>query len=86
MATASRNVRKLRRIKRERSLAYKGMDLALKQRDIARMVAGALETELKKYTDPATPDPDNFYPEGDDPTEIQPALTIKRVEEEAPND
>lgn len=49
MARDSRRVRKIRRIKLERSAAYKMLDFALQQRDQARMIAGALEQELKKY-------------------------------------
>jgi len=67
MAQASKAVRRLRRAKREANQAYKGLDIALKQRDQARMIAGALEQELKKYTS----DP---FPEGEDKTEIKPAL------------
>lgn len=48
MPTASRNVRKLRRIKRERSLAYKMATFALRQRDEARAIAAALEQELQR--------------------------------------
>lgn len=49
MAQASRKVRKIRRIKRERTLALGMATVALKQRDQARMIAYALEQELKKY-------------------------------------
>lgn len=72
MATASRAVRKLRRIKRERTIAYKGMDIALRQRDQARLVAIGLEKELKKYTD----DP---FPANTDETDSK--VTIKKVDE-----
>ena len=49
MARDSRTVRKARRIRRERSLVYKMLNVALAQRDQARMIAAALEQELKKY-------------------------------------
>lgn len=65
MPVASKAKRRLRRLKRENTLTYRGLDLAIKQRDYARMVAAGLEAELKKYTD----DP---FPEGEDPTPIQP--------------
>lgn len=42
MAQASRNTRKLRRIKRERTLAYAMADTALKQRDVYRALAEQL--------------------------------------------
>ena len=40
-------VRKLRKVKRERTIAYQLLDVAMKQRDQARFIAGALEKELK---------------------------------------
>ena len=52
MAQASRNLRKLRRIKRERTLAYKMVEVALKQRDVARQVADFLAKELRKKEEP----------------------------------
>lgn len=73
MATASRKVRQLRRLKRERSLAYKGMDLALRQRDLSRMISNALEKELKKYTDD---------PFSEDAPSKEPNLTITKLEDE----
>ncbi len=86
MPTASRQVRKIRRIKRAKTLAYQGMDLAIRQRDHARMVAQGLETELKRIETELhkfTADP---FPEGEDLTPIQEAtkptsLTIKRIED-----
>lgn len=51
MPTASRQVRKLRRIRRERSLAFRLVNASLQQRDDARMIASGLEQELKKYID-----------------------------------
>ena len=87
MPTASRQVRKLRRIKRERTLAYKGMDLAISQRDQAKLIAAGLEMELKKYAPGPEDSSDNLYPEGEDPTPIIPApatpsLTIRRIKDE----
>lgn len=49
MPTASRAVRKIRRIKRERSIAFRMLDLVTNQRNDARMVAHGIEQELKKY-------------------------------------
>lgn len=49
MAQVSRSVRRARKLKREKSVAYRMMDAAIKQRDQARMIAFALETELKKH-------------------------------------
>ena len=81
MAQASRNVRKIRRIKLERSRAYKALDIAISQRDQARMIAGALEVELKKYTD------DPFPEDAPEVVPSTPSLTIRRFEdEETPND
>ena len=80
MPTASRNVRKARRVKRELTLAYRGLNMARKQRDQARLIATGLNEELKKYTD-------NPFPEGEDPTPIQPAtpsLTITTLPDEEP--
>lgn len=74
MATASRKVRRERRAKRELTLAYKGLDIALRQRDQARMIANALETELKKYTD----DP---FPADEPEAKPEPSLTITKVAE-----
>lgn len=53
MATASRKVRKLRRIKRERTLAFRLAALRESERDHARMVAVGLEKELKKHDKPS---------------------------------
>ena len=39
MARASRRIRKIRRIKRERSLAFRMLDVALAQRDVLRQLA-----------------------------------------------
>lgn len=47
MATRSRNERKRKRQKLELSRAYRMIDFLIKQRDMARMVAASLETELK---------------------------------------
>lgn len=49
MARASRTVRKIRRLKQDRKLATRMMELALKQRDQARYIAMSLEKELKKF-------------------------------------
>lgn len=51
MAQTSRKVRKERRIRRERSLALKMMDEAVRQRDEARYVASFLEHRLKQLED-----------------------------------
>lgn len=51
MAQASRMVRKLRKLKRERTIAMRMAKLALRQRDQARFIAGALEEQLKKAED-----------------------------------
>lgn len=52
MARASKNVRKLRRIRRERSLAFRMADTALSQRDQARAFANLLVKELEKLQNP----------------------------------
>ena len=52
MAQASRQVRKLRRIRRERTLALRMADLALQQRDQARAFANLLAKELDKLQNP----------------------------------
>lgn len=76
MAQASRKLRKLRRIKRERTMAFKGMDIALRQRDQARLIAGALERELKKYTD------DPFPEDAPPPAKREKNYTITKLEDE----
>lgn len=48
MAQASRNLRKLRRLKRERTLAFRMAEVALKQRDQARAMANLFAGELEK--------------------------------------
>ena len=48
MAQASRNTRKLRRLKRENTLAYRLLDLALNQRDQARGYINYLANEINK--------------------------------------
>lgn len=58
MPTASRSVRKMRRIKRDRTLAWKMASMALAERNQARMVAVGLEKELRKYTDDPFPEDD----------------------------
>ena len=45
MARASRKLRKLRRIKRERTLAFRMLDVALKQRDMLRSYFSHLEAK-----------------------------------------
>ena len=52
MAHASRVLRRKRRLKRELTLAYRGMDIALKQRDDARLMIEYLRTELVKKNTP----------------------------------
>ena len=49
MPTASRAVRKLRRAKREKSLAFRLLSRVVVERDQARQVAVALDAELKKH-------------------------------------
>lgn len=52
MAQASRNVKKLRRMKRERSLALRMAEFALNQRDEARQVANMLARKLEEKEQP----------------------------------
>lgn len=47
MAAVSNMKRKLRRAKREASRALRMVDLALNQRDQARLIAGALEHQMQ---------------------------------------
>lgn len=47
MAHASRQERKVRRLKIERRQVYKMLDIALNQRDQARMVSMGLEKHIK---------------------------------------
>lgn len=56
MPTASRNVRKLRRIKRERTLAFQSADFLQRERDQARMIGRALEMELRRISEATTPE------------------------------
>ena len=49
MPTTSRAVRKLRRAKREKSLAFRLLSRVVVERDQARQVAVALDAELKKH-------------------------------------
>lgn len=51
MPTASREVRKKRRLKRELSIAYRLLEVVTAQRDQMRITSQALQQELKKYTD-----------------------------------
>lgn len=48
MAQASRKTRQIRRLKRERTLLNRMLELSLRQRDEARMVVNALGSELEK--------------------------------------
>jgi hypothetical protein len=52
MPTASRNERKLRRVKVELRKTRKLAEIAISQRDQARLIAMALERELKKHDPP----------------------------------
>ena len=52
MAQISRQVRKLRRVRRERTIALRMADLALAQRDQARAFANLLAKELDKLQNP----------------------------------
>lgn len=74
MAQTSRKLRKIRRIRRERTLALYMAAQAMKERDQARLIAGALERELKKYTDDPFPEDTPVAPES-------PKVTITRVED-----
>lgn len=76
MAQASKRVRKIRRIKRERSIAFSMYNLAVSQRDQARLIAGALEKELKAR-DTKTPEQPESNP--------IPALTITQLPEDGEN-
>lgn len=62
MPTASRNARKLRRVKIDRRLAYKMLDLAIAQRDQMRITSLSLQQELKKYTDGSKDAPSDTPP------------------------
>lgn len=77
MATASRNVRKTRRLKRQRTIAFKIAKIAIAQRDQARMVAGALEQELKKHLPTAL---------SNEPVPSDPAFTITSIANEESED
>ena len=70
MPTASRSVRKLRRIKRERSIAFRLLDLVTKQRDGYRNMANMLGAEIERRDAPVEPK--------------EPSLTITKIDEEAP--
>lgn len=49
MAQSSTKDRKIRNLKRERSIAYRMLDAAMAQRNQARSFAVALEKELQRY-------------------------------------
>lgn len=49
MPTSSTKDRKIRKLKRERTLAYRMVDAIAMQRDQARLISVGLERELKKY-------------------------------------
>lgn len=66
MAQASNHKRYVRRLKRELSQSRRLIDMLIQQRNEARIVASALEEELRKY------DPDPFS-EGEDTTPIVPS-------------
>lgn len=51
MAQASRNLRKTRRLKRERTLSLRFAQAALAQRDEARLIAQAAIKELENLTE-----------------------------------
>lgn len=57
MATASRNVRKTRRIKRDRSLAYKMIAHLQSERDGWRGIAQKFATQLQALNAPVTGNP-----------------------------
>ena len=56
MPVESKNKRKLRRVRRELTLTRRYLDIALAQRNEARLVAGALEKELRKHDEPKEPE------------------------------
>ena len=55
MAQDSKRKRYIRRLKRENTLQRRYLDIAIKQRNEARIVAAALNAELKKYDDDPFP-------------------------------
>lgn len=55
MAHASRRLRRERRLKRERSLAFRMAEIALKQRDEARQVAALILNQAKKELNEGQP-------------------------------
>jgi hypothetical protein len=69
MPQDSKAKRRLRRVKRERTIAFRMADLALKQRDEARALANIFGTQLEKISKAAKPASD---------------LTITKVEEVEP--
>lgn len=56
MAQSSRNERKMRRLKRERTLLMRMADKALNDRDVARMVANAAIKEIDNLNKKLNPD------------------------------
>jgi len=54
VAQASRNVRKIRKLKRQRTMLLRMTELALNQRDQARVIATATIKELAKMKEPET--------------------------------
>jgi hypothetical protein len=48
MARDSKMTRKLRRVRRERSLAFRMLEMVTAQRDTARLISAHLEKELKR--------------------------------------
>ena len=54
MAQASRRLRKLRRLKRERSLAFRMLDVMVSQRNQARRIAEGLTKQLKTTAEAET--------------------------------
>ena len=55
MAQASRRIRKLRRLKRERSVAFRMLDHVLNQRDKLRQVVDYLQSEVADLAKPEEP-------------------------------
>ena len=69
MAQTSRKVRRERRLKRERTLAFRMAELALKQRDEARAVANVLMQAINEKENPKS---DLTITKVSEPADIEP--------------
>lgn len=81
MARASRNVRKQRRLKRERTIAWRAVKLITLQRDYALAKGKLLEQELSKLNNPTPVGVETTITSTIEAT-AKPSLTITKIQED----